>query len=155
MKKSFVKNGSIVNQELANIAFYGYVRGRFMSDVEFHESYIEEQIGENEIIIPESIVDSFEYWGSMTTNFALAELKYTTKKCVESDLDCFYDDMGIEWVSHNQTTEMMEYGLQAHKEGYNAFVGWNSKEDKQAQKWFTDLLSGQDELINEVNDLLK
>jgi hypothetical protein len=155
MKKSFVKNGSIVNQELANIAFYGYVRGRFMSDVEFQESYIEEQIGENEIIIPESIVDSFEYWGSMITNFALAELKYETKKCVESDLDCFYDDMGIEWISHNLKTEMMKYGLQAHKEGYDAFVGYRSKEDKQAQKWFTDLLSGQDELINEVNDLLK
>jgi len=155
MKTKFIKNGSIVNQELANIAFYGYVKGRFMSEVESHQSYIDEQIDDNEIIVPESIIDLFEYWGTMTTNFALAELKYKTKKCVESDLECFYDDMGIEWISHNQKTQMMRYGLQAHKEGYDAFVGFCDKEDKQAQKWYTNLLKGQDNLLDEVNNLLK
>ena len=155
MKKSFVKDGSIVNQELANVAFYGYIRGRFMEEVEFHSSYIDDQISKNEIIVPESIADSLEYWNSMLTNFALAELKYNTKKRVGGDFECFLDDMGIEWMSANIEKEIMKYGLQAHKEGYKAFVGYNKPADKQAQKWYTDILSGQDSLIDEVNNIIK
>ena len=48
----FVKNGRVINQEKANIAFYGYVRGRFMDRVDFYDGYIDEQIGENEFIVP-------------------------------------------------------------------------------------------------------
>jgi len=159
MKKQVVsKDGTFQNKELVKAMFYGYVRGMAMSRIELFQECIDEQISENEIIVPEDIVDLFEYWGNMTTNFALAEYLYKMKKGVEPStyLEGFYDEIDLKYIpSPNFKNQLVEIAKEAMLDSYNQFVGYNETQDKQAQKWFTELLSGQDELIDGVNDLLK
>ena len=160
MKNQVVsKNGTFQNNELVKAMFYGYVRGGALSRLELFQECINDKIDENRIIIPENIVDSFKYWGSMTMNFALADYLYRMKKGVEpkSYLDCFYQE--FESLKYTPFTtfesELINIAKEAMLESYNQFVGYNKPADKQAQKWYTDILSGQDSLIDEVNNIIK
>ena len=159
MKNQVVsKEGTFQNKELVKAMFYGYVRGSAMSRIELFQKCINDKIDENEIIIPEDIVDSFKYWGSITMNFALAEYLYRMKKGVEPTtyLECFYDEIDLKYIPFpNFKNQLVEIAREAMLDSYNQFVGYTKPEDKQAQEWYTNLLSGQDELIDEVNDLIK
>jgi len=160
MKNQVVsKNGTFQNNELVKAMFYGYVRGGAMSRLELFQECINDKIDENEIIIPEDIVDSFKYWGSMTMNFALADYHYKMKNGVEPKcyLECFYQEFeSLKYIPFPSfEKELINIAKEAMLESYNQFVGYNKPADKQAQKWYTDILSGQDSLIDEVNNIIK
>lgn len=160
MKNQIISsNGTFQNIELVKAMFYGYVRGNAMSRIELFQECINHKIDENEIIIPEDIVDSFEYWNSMTMNFALADYHYRIKKGVEPNtyLECFYDEFDeLKYVPFpNVKNQLVEIAKEAMLDAYNQFIGYTKPQDKQAQKWYTDLLNGQDSLIDEVNNIIK
>tara|TARA_R110000744_G_C18979773_1_gene519179 strand:+ start:59 stop:541 length:483 start_codon:yes stop_codon:yes gene_type:complete len=159
MKNQIVgQNGTFKNEELVKAMFYGYVRGRAMERLDLFQECVDDDIDENEIIVPEDIVDSFEYWGQMTMNFALAYYHYGMKKGdeVESSLECFYQEFeSLKYIPFEEfEKKLIKSGKEAMLDAYNQYVGYTKTEDKQAQKWYTDLLKGQDNVINEVNNLI-
>jgi hypothetical protein len=160
MKNQIISsNGTFQNIELVKAMFYGYVRGNAMSRIELFQTCIEEKLLDDDTEIPEDIIKSFEYWGSMTMNFALADYIYRMKKGVEPStyLACFYDEFNeLKYAPFpNVANQLVGIAKEAMLDAYNQFVGYTKPQDKQAQKWYTDLLSGQDDLINEVNNLIK
>jgi len=72
-------------------------------------------------------------------------------------LECFYQEFeSLKYIPFPSfEKELINIAKEAMLESYNQFVGYNKPADKQAQKWYTDILSGQDSLIDEVNNIIK
>ena len=151
------KLGNFKNHELVEAMLYGFVKGQFPSRVECFRECVDTDIDDGEIEVPEDIAKSFDYWNSMTMNFALAEAKY---RCHFGDeamqmVECFYDQLNkLQYIEPSFEERCLMIAKKALIEGYNSYVGYTKPEDKQAQKWYTGILKGQDNVINEVNNIL-
>jgi hypothetical protein len=148
------QNGNFKNPELVKAMFYGYVRGQFFHRLELFEQCMIDDDDFDIDIIPQSILDG----GSFFTNFALAEIKYRTqyKDEAQQQKECFYQELNdLKWIDRILDKQLNKIAVDAINDCYDTFVGFHTPAHKKGQKWYTNYLKNQDNLLTEANNLIK
>ncbi len=149
-----MKKFEMTEDQMVLATWLGYITAKHFDWVELTQEYYGDKVETYEFPSPpEKFHNEFSI-ETMCMSMAFADMEFNADKLMGNFIESFEDDFDLE-LNPGQYEQAIQIGKDAWDMQYETFTGYHSSLHIELEEWTKGILSGEDRIMNEVNDLLK